>query len=169
MLLEIDISTFLQDDIKSYELQITEKANQDQKPIFGLETLEFQISIFDSIPYQDQADLLVKAIEKKSEIKEGTEVVDNSDHLYQTYVNQDLNAMLQEVKETEVGLMNFSKLLLEDRNLAWIPKIEAFIHQKPSLIAVGAAHLPGEMGVIHQLRKAGYTLTPIMNSSNGSH
>lgn len=169
MLVDIDMSALMQDNIKSYELEITQKANGDQKPISGLETLDFQVSIFDSIPYEDQADMLVSAIAGKSKNKSESEEAEKSDELYQTYVNQDLNAILQQVKETDPSLMKFYKLLLEDRNVAWIPKIEEFIRQKASLVAVGAAHLPGEMGVIHLLKKAGYTLKPVMGTSDGTH
>jgi len=35
--------------------------------------------------------------------------------------------------------------------------------KKSLLVAVGAAHLPGENGVIDLLRKQGYTLTPVKN------
>lgn len=168
MLVDIDMGSLFRDDIKSYEMEITEIANQDEKPILGLETLDFQVSIFDSIPYEDQANLLVQSIEDKLAAAE-TGSVSSSDELFQTYVDQDLNAILREIMQTDVGLANFSRLLLEDRNRDWIPKIEEILRQAPSLIAVGAAHLPGETGVIHLLKQAGYTLTPILNSSNGTH
>lgn len=168
MLVDIDMGSLFRDDIKSYEMEITEIANQDEKPILGLETLDFQVSIFDSIPFEDQANLLVQSIDDKMAAAE-TGAVSSSDELFQTYVDQDLNAILREIMQTDVGLANFSRLLLEDRNRDWIPKIEEIVRQTPSLIAVGAAHLPGETGVIHLLKQAGYTLTPILNSSNGTH
>lgn len=168
MLVDIDMGSLMRDDIKSYEMEITEIANEDKKPILGLETLDFQVSLFDSIPYQDQADLLVQSIEDKLTAPEG-EANRSSELLFQTYVNQDLNAILSEIKKSDVGFANFSRLLLDNRNRDWIPKIEEIIRESPSFIAVGAAHLPGETGVIHLLKKEGYTLTPILNLTNGSH
>lgn len=168
MLVDIDLTALMQENIKSYELDITQKADQDEKQVLGLETLDFQVSLFDSIPYEDQADLLVESIAEKSEKKTRSDEASGSNQLYQTYVDQDLNAILDQVKESDPSLMKFYKLLLEDRNLAWIPKIEEFIHQRPSLVAVGAAHLPGEKGVIHLLRKAGYTMKPVMKTSDGT-
>lgn len=168
MLVDIDMGSLMRDDIKSYEMEITEIANEDNKPVLGLETLDFQVSLFDSIPYQDQADLLVQSIEDKLTAPED-EANRSSELLFQTYVNQDLNAILSEIKKSDVGFANFSRLLLDNRNRDWIPKIEEIIRESPSFIAVGAAHLPGETGVIHLLKKAGYTLTPILNLTNGSH
>ena len=35
--------------------------------------------------------------------------------------------------------------------------------EKTLLIAVGAAHLPGDQGLINLLKKKGYELTPVKN------
>lgn len=170
MLIDVDLGSLFGEGIKSYELEITEKAKQDNKPVLGLESLDYQISMFDSIPYQDQADLLVQAIELKTQDDDRRAGRDSeTDDLYQTYVDQDLNAILLAVQETDVVLKRFNKLFLENRNRDWIPKIENYIHQKPTFIAVGAAHLPGKTGVIHLLEQAGYTLKPIMSSSHGTN
>lgn len=51
-------------------------------------------------------------------------------------------------------------LLLDDRNRTWIPVIEAEAATHRSiLVAVGAAHLPGERGVLSLLQDSGWTLT----------
>jgi len=55
----------------------------------------------------------------------------------------------------------FEKNLLDDRNAAWIPKIEANIKTTPSFIAVGGGQLGGPKGVINLLRARGYKVTPI--------
>lgn len=169
MLIDLDLGSLFAEGIKSYELEITEKAKQDNKPILGLETMDYQISMFDSIPYKDQADLLVQAINHKTLDDGREEEVNGTNDLYQTYVDQDLNAILKAVQETDLVLKKFNKLFLENRNRNWIPKIENYIHQKPTFIAVGAAHLPGETGVIHLLEQAGYTLKPIISTSHGTY
>jgi uncharacterized protein YbaP (TraB family) len=49
------------------------------------------------------------------------------------------------------------KLLLDDRNKAWVGKIEAMLAEPHAIfITVGAAHLAGPGGVPALLRKAGY-------------
>jgi uncharacterized protein YbaP (TraB family) len=47
------------------------------------------------------------------------------------------------------------------RNQKWIPVIAELIQKKSAFIAVGAAHLPGEEGVLHLLKESGYTITPV--------
>jgi len=49
------------------------------------------------------------------------------------------------------------KLLLDDRNLRWVPQIEAMLKEKHVFfITVGAGHLTGPKGVPALLRRAGY-------------
>ena len=52
--------------------------------------------------------------------------------------------------------------LIYNRNADWITKMPALMAQKPTLFAVGAAHLPGEKGVLNLLRKAGYTVEGVV-------
>lgn len=49
--------------------------------------------------------------------------------------------------------------LLDERNLAWAPQILAHAAARPTLIAVGGAHLFGETGVLAQLQAAGFTVS----------
>ena len=51
------------------------------------------------------------------------------------------------------------KVLLDDRNQAWVPKITAMLREKHTFfITVGAGHLTGPKGVPALLRAAGYTV-----------
>jgi uncharacterized protein YbaP (TraB family) len=47
-------------DTKSYELEIFSRANDQNKPSDGLETVDDQLSLFDSIPYKTQAKMLME-------------------------------------------------------------------------------------------------------------
>lgn len=167
MLVEIDFANLMEGDMKSYEQEIAAWARADEKTILGLETIDYQMSLFDSIPYKDQAMLLVQAIDEKSGDPDAS--LQNSDVMFQTYINQDLNGLLEQVTESDGPLAKYNNLFLDDRNRNWIPKIESMIRRQSSFIAVGAGHLPGENGVIQLLKAKGYTLTPIMQSENGTH
>jgi uncharacterized protein YbaP (TraB family) len=43
----------------------------------------------------------------------------------------------------------FLARLIDDRNAAWIPKLEATFKEKSTFVAVGAGHLGGSKGVIN--------------------
>lgn len=48
--------------------------------------------------------------------------------------------------------------LLDGRNRAWIAKLPALIEGRTAVIAVGAAHLSGENGILQLLEERGYSL-----------
>lgn len=50
--------------------------------------------------------------------------------------------------------------ILIGRNASWEPKIASLVEGKNVVLAVGAAHLSGESGVLRALERAGYTITP---------
>ncbi|MFT4667645.1 MAG: hypothetical protein ACI9XB_004617, partial [Gammaproteobacteria bacterium] len=53
-------------DIVSYEMEFMDMAKSQEKKIFGLETIEYQMSVFDSIPYQDQANMLMESLKAET-------------------------------------------------------------------------------------------------------
>jgi uncharacterized protein YbaP (TraB family) len=77
------------------------------------------------------------------------------------YKSQDVEKLYLGAVEDEKSDPDFQKKLLDDRNTAWIPKIEAFVKDKPTFIAVGAGHLGGKNGVIQLLRAKGYDVKAI--------
>ena len=48
--------------------------------------------------------------------------------------------------------------VLIDRNVDWEPKISEMVEGRDVVLAVGAAHLSGETGVLRALERAGYTI-----------
>jgi hypothetical protein len=51
--------------------------------------------------------------------------------------------------------------LVVDRNHAWIPKLEPELEKGGVFVAVGAAHLVGDEGLVALLRRDGYTVTQL--------
>jgi uncharacterized protein len=140
------------------EMMIMKELNHN-KPVNGLETVEFQASLFDSIPYEQQAKDLLNYIDSADEYKKMT--LD----LSEVYKKQDLDQIDLLSSKGDPGMSGYMDLLLYDRNRKWAKALTGLLPQKSLLIAVGAAHLPGENGVINLLRKKGYTLRPVKNES----
>ncbi len=140
----------------SYEMEIMDLAKQQEKDIDGLETAEYQMSIFDSIPYQAQAQMLVESIRMGSggEDSQFAEMV-------QMYKSQDIQAM-QKMMEGDAGVGEYEDVLLVGRNKNWIPVMSRLMAKGPSLFAVGAGHLGGPQGVVALLRQAGFEVTAVV-------
>lgn len=148
----------LNGDIKSYEMEFMEMAKEDKKPIAGLETIEYQLSVFDSIPYKEQANMLVDGIKNKGEAG-----ADELSKITKLYKDQDIVAMQSMFEGEESGLGKYEDIFLKNRNQNWIPVMEEMSKTGTVFYAVGAGHLGGKNGVIALLRKAGYQVTPIMS------
>jgi uncharacterized protein len=142
------------------EQVIMQEAKDNEKKIRGLETMAYQAGVLDSIPYKIQAEQLVSYIDNigkdKSEDKETEEMM-------KAYKSQDLKRLEELMMKTDMGIGNFTEVLLYNRNRNWVTKLKKLLPDKSLLIAVGAGHLPGEKGVISLLRKEGYTVTPVEN------
>lgn len=77
------------------------------------------------------------------------------------YRKQDLRALDSLNILTSPG-KNFRKWMLEERNVIMANGIDSVAQSGKSMFsAVGAAHLPGDIGVIEMLRKKGYTVRPV--------
>jgi uncharacterized protein YbaP (TraB family) len=145
---------------EAMEEVIMKEAKSYSKNVRGLETMSYQMSIFDTIPYKMQAMQLVKYVDDA-----GKGQTDNKeyDKLVQAYKDQDLSKLEELTKSTDMGIANFTDILLYNRNQNWVEKLKTILPDRSVVIAVGAGHLPGDRGVINLLRKAGYTVKPIPN------
>jgi len=135
-------------------MEFNKIAEESNKPVGGLETIEYQISIFDSIPYED--------------LKAGDTGDDQFAELVALYKNQDV-AGLYNVMKTDDSIDEFEDVLLVQRNKNWIPVMSNKMTAKRTFFAVGAGHLGGSFGVINLLREAGYTVTAVnpVSSTDG--
>lgn len=139
------------------EVIILNEGYKHKLDIKGLETMEFQAGLFDSIPYAEQAAELVKAIDSLPNQKSQT------DSLLQNYRSQNLAALESQISNSEGPEGKYLDLLLYQRNRNWVAQFDTIAAKGPTLFAVGAGHLPGKEGVLELLRKKGYTVTPLKN------
>ncbi|MBC7949186.1 MAG: TraB/GumN family protein [Chitinophagaceae bacterium] len=142
------------------EQVIMQEAMQSKKKIKGLESMAYQAGVLDSIPYKVQAEQLVSYIDN---IKKNKDQDKELDEMMTAYREQDLKKLEELIMKTDMGIGNFTEVLLFNRNRNWVAKLKDLLPEKTLLIAVGAGHLPGDQGVISLLRKAGYTVTPLEN------
>jgi uncharacterized protein len=142
-------------EMKSYEMEFLDMAKNTGKATGGLETIDFQISLFDEIPYDAQAKMLVDAI-KSSDTDDGS-----LQKMTKMYVSQNINAMVSMISEDGSEIAGFEDKLLTQRNINWIPLIIEGAKKEPTFYAVGAGHLGGPQGVVNLLRKAGIKMTPV--------
>ena len=133
------------------------EAKKSDKPVIGFETIDFQISVlYTGSTIERQKEQLICMIDNQ----EYNQMV--MEQLTKAYFSQDIDAVLA-VTEEKLGTSCDStpeeeEALIFGRNADWVEKIPAIIGDKSTLFVVGAAHLPGERGVLELLKKEGYTV-----------
>nr|WP_137678470.1 TraB/GumN family protein [Parerythrobacter lutipelagi] len=137
------------------EKQLIALAGPDMQ--FGaLETIEFQIGIFDSMPQEDQIEFLITSAEQVDDTKS---VVDA---MVAEWIEGDpdgLADVMNEGLESDPGLAD---ALLYSRNANWAEWIDQRLDQPGSIfIAVGAGHLAGEKSVQDLLDRRGIVATRV--------
>ena len=146
------LSELLENPI-SYEQKFIKEAKKRKMEIRGLETLEFQMSLIDSISIKDQIKMLVEDDSNSNPVEEYNKIL-------KAYKRQDLKRLYDFVKEDEESERMEEDFLIK-RNIKWIEGINNTIKKQAAFIAVGAGHLYGEEGLVFLLRKEGYTLKAI--------
>lgn len=147
------------DHMISMEQLIMEEAKSNDVTVKGLETMDFQLEIFDKIPYKLQAKQLYQVINHLND--KGGE--DEMQILTNAYRRQQLEKLEEITKKEDMGMSSFIDLLLYSRNANWAKKLHQLMQDKSLVVAVGAGHLPGAKGVINLLRTAGYKVEPVAN------
>jgi uncharacterized protein len=143
--------------VSGVEEQLVKLAKASQKEIKGLETMEFQASVFDSIPYEEQAKELLKSIDSINVYAKYFDTMVN------VYKSQQLSAMQDLFTKSEFGMEEHQDVLLDNRNKNWVTQLKTIMPKQPVFVAVGAGHLVGEKGLIELLKKEGYALRPLVN------
>ena len=126
----------------------------------GLESMAEQMAALNKVSLQEQADLLYETVRKDGFVKEMERMLD-------AYAAQDVEAIKRMMKEAGVSDA-FGRSLVTDRNRVMAQRMDSILHLRTAFFGVGAAHLPGDDGVVQHLRRLGYTLEPAPAASSAA-
>ena len=144
-------------EFKSVEGELMRVTKEQNEEVYGLEKVEDQMKVFDAIPYQEQANELLKTAKNGLE-KDKLEF----QKMMNVYKKKDIEELLRMMDASDNKITADNKgVLLNNRNKNWIPIIIKTAKEMPTFFGVGAAHLAGDEGVIKLLRKAGYKVVAV--------
>ena len=127
--------------------------------VVGLETLDEQLAFLENMPLDQQLILLDQALEEFENLHIFY------DELLTTYLQADLDALAQTSDDQfqelpdEVGQYFFTEGI-EARNVRMSERLVTELETASVFAAVGALHLPGDVGLIELLRARGYEVEP---------
>ena len=145
------------DPTNTFDGYFQKLAAEQGKGVGGLETIDMQINtLFKSQSLQRQTQLLMC-------------LVDNPDYnellaerIVRAFYTQNLTEIGKILEEKRHDSCDETpeerEKELDGRNVNWVSKMPTIMAAKPTFFAVGAAHLPGNKGVLELLKKAGYTV-----------
>jgi uncharacterized protein YbaP (TraB family) len=142
------------------DLWLAQGALDRGKPVYGLETMEEQLAVFDGMPEKDQVALLESAVDYAGERTSWL------NEFRAHYLVGDIAAIMQYTIEParRMGpayVRTLVKRLIDDRNKVMVERMATLLTQGNAFIAIGAAHLPGEAGILHLLELRGYRISRI--------
>jgi hypothetical protein len=142
------------------DLVLFQKAQEAGKQLHGLETIQEQLGVFDSMSESDQIRLLRDAVDNLDKIDRM-----NAEVLV-LYKRRDLAGMLalneRYMNEGDPAVSrDLEQRLIVDRNRTMVERMQPYLEAGNAFVAVGALHLPGDQGLLGLLDQRGYTLKPV--------
>ncbi len=133
-------------------------ARRQGKWLGGIEDITDQAGLLeDMVDKTDIDNLLVTTDDGNA-----TAVNKGMKKMIELYTDQDLDGMAA-FSNDELTAEKTDKLLTQ-RNIKMARRMDSLMKLRTMFLAVGAAHLPGETGVIYLLRQRGFTVTPVFSS-----
>jgi len=127
------------------------RADDDGKPVLGLETMEFQLAQFDGLDRQQQSAFLLQSLE------EAEDIPGEIDAMVDAWQSGDTAALARVLEDGFSGYPELYDRLVRQRNSNWLPQLLALLNgDKDVLVVVGALHLVGSGSVIGMLEQRGF-------------
>lgn len=135
-------------------------AKEKGKPVGGLENVEFQANtLYKGSSLERQVAQLMCQVDYKDFYDA------QADELLAAFFGQDMQRLekLMDAKRNDScdSTPEEEDKLIFLRNENWAKALPAIMKAKSTFLAVGAAHLPGERGLLNLLRKGGYTVEAV--------
>lgn len=143
-----------QDGVDSVYYQ---RAKKDGKPVMGLESAEQQVNFIANMGKGHESELIKQTL---AEVDELPEMIDQMRDVWRKGSITGLENLM--VKPMREDYPDVYIELLAQRNVNWLPYLEAMMQTKEvEMVLVGAAHMAGEHGLHRLLKAHGYRIEPV--------
>lgn len=133
------------------DMQLTQSATADHKPIVALETVSEQMGYFSRLPLDEQANFLGFTLRD----------IDSSDSdpaaVIRAWKVGDVRELERLFKQESADSPELMRQLTTERNRKWLPRIKALLEDDhDDMVIVGAMHLIGDDGLVALLKSQGF-------------
>ncbi|WP_233268665.1 TraB/GumN family protein [Cellulophaga sp. L1A9] len=140
------------------DMFIYQAGKKFNKPVIALEDIEESTALVGRASFNSIKDKPAEWLQKKMQQQEPLQLLQDA------YRERNINLLdsIDKGMYTEYYLQN----MLYTRNINMATKLDSTIKHSKVFAGIGAAHLPGEHGVIALLRKQGYTVKALTSKSS---
>ena len=136
------------------------EARRRGKAIYGLESFDEQIAIFNEMTEAEQIAMVTDLVADSARVEA------QFAKLLRAYMKSDIGAIFAQMNDMsgisdKAAAERFQQRLIYDRNVTMVTRMEPYLASGDAFVAIGAAHLPGESGVLDLLEKQGYSVTRV--------
>jgi uncharacterized protein YbaP (TraB family) len=129
------------------------QAQQENKTIIGLETMEYQTGLFDELSAADQEAIVYQTLLDLDIVEK------EMDSIVKAWSEGDTSALEQVLLQSFREYPAIYRRFIVQRNHAWTRKTTPLFERSENcMIVVGAGHLVGEDGMVSLLKKQGYAV-----------
>ncbi|MBP6533447.1 MAG: TraB/GumN family protein [Arenimonas sp.] len=133
------------------------QAKSVRKPSIGLERMQQQIALFNTMKPAAQLELLQEALQDSGEPRNGE--LERLRLLWKAGDTRELEKIT--VTKMKKEYPELYRSVNVERNQAWLPQLRRLLddeREKDAMVVVGALHLLGPDGLVQQLQAKGYTV-----------
>ncbi|MCE9520789.1 MAG: TraB/GumN family protein [Verrucomicrobia bacterium] len=129
------------------------RATADGKPGAGLETVEYQLTLFASLPDKIQEQLLLQTLSEAETMKKDYE------DMIAAWRSGEMDKLQEFLYRDADKFPELMQEFLVKRNLAWVAPLMSYLEKgERVMVLVGAGHLGGKTGLLELLKAKGCTI-----------
>ena len=130
-----------------------DSATREKKEIAGLESVNEHVAVMGGLSDRDSEFLLQDAVSQPDRADK------ESGRMYKAWRKGDTDALWAGDQPLRSKAPRIAARFVDDRNVKWIPRIEAELKSgKPTAVVAGALHFSGPRSVIALLQQRGYVI-----------
>lgn len=144
---------------KFLDFRLYERAKQYNKKIYALESYAEQLSVFNTMPMDEQVKML------RDTLGELNNLPIYFTRLKRAWLARDLEKLQalsdEQLPPDDPANQKLMERLIDDRNRKMFERMQPRLAEGNAFIAVGALHLPGKSGLIKMLRDDGHKVEAV--------
>lgn len=142
----------------AYDTWLQAEGRRRGKQLQALESYDEQIEAFDGMSEAEQIAMVTDMLADHANIEA------HFNRLFRAYLKGDIAAIMAEANDISgvadvATAQRLKQRLIDDRNRVMAARILPLLRDGGAFVAIGAAHLPGEEGVLARLEDRGYRVT----------